>query len=99
MEEWEDHGQGTFTFSSGQKYVGGHREVKFHGQGTGTYPNGSNYVGEFKDGIFNGQGTFSWSNGEKYVGEYKDGETWNGTKRDKNGNILYKHVNGKMIIQ
>ena len=100
--EWKNgrnHGQGTFTFSSGQKYVGGHREGKFHGQGTWTYPNGTNYVGEFKDGIFNGQGTFSWSNGEKYVGEYKDGEEWNGTKIDKNGNILYKYVNGKMIIQ
>ena len=98
--EWKNgrnHGQGTFTFSSGQKYVGGHREGKFHGQGTWTYPNGTNYVGEFKDGIFNGQGTFSWSNGEKYVGEYKDGEEWNGTKIDKNGNILYKYVNGKMI--
>ena len=52
------------------------------------------YVGRWKDDKRNGQGTFTWSDGEKYVGEWKDGRTWNGTKYDKNGNILYKIVNG-----
>ena len=46
-----------------------------------------------------GQGTYTWSNGEKYVGEYKNGKKWNGTGYDKNGNILYKYVNGKGIEQ
>ena len=52
------------------------------------------YVGQIENGEPSGQGTFTWSDGEKYVGEWKDGRTWNGTKYDKNGNILYKIVNG-----
>jgi len=59
-----------------------------------TSPVGGTFIGEWKDGKRNGQGTFTWSDGEKYVGEWKDGRTWNGTKYDKNGNILYKIVNG-----
>ena len=50
-------------------------------------------LGEFKDGDPN-QGTTTYPDGEKYVGEWKYGRTWNGTKYDKNGNILYKIVNG-----
>ena len=52
------------------------------------------YKGQVENGEPNGQGTLNLHNGEKYVGEWKDGRTWNGTKYDKNGNILYKIVNG-----
>ena len=69
------------------------------GLGSLTVPDGEKYVGEWKVGLPNGQGTYTFSNGEKYVGKYKNGKKWNGTGYDKNGNILYKYVNGKGIEQ
>jgi len=68
------NGQGTQTWSNGDKYVGEWKDGKKHGQGTITSPYGEKYVGEYKDGLENGQGTYTWSDGSKYVGEYKDGE-------------------------
>ena len=66
---------------------------------TTTYPDGGKYVGEFKYGKKNGQGTYTHYDGSKYVGEFKDDKRWNGTRYDKNGNIQYKIVNGKRVIQ
>ena len=57
------------------------------------------YVGEYKDGKKHGQGTTILNTGRKYVGEYKDGKYWNGTLYEKNGNILFKYVNGEHIKQ
>ena len=74
------------------------REEYGEGRGNYIYPDGSMYLGEYKDGKFHGQGTFTWSDGEKYVGEWKDGRTWNGTGY-KNGEIVVRFVNGKMIKQ
>ena len=42
------HGQCTFTFSGGGKYVGEFKNGKWHGQGAQTLPDGAKYVGEFK---------------------------------------------------
>ena len=67
------HGQGTFTFANGSKYVSEWKDGKKHGQGTFTSPDGHKYVGEFKDNKFHGQGTFTDANSE-YVGEFKDGK-------------------------
>ena len=54
--EWKDgkyHGQGTYTFKDGSKYVGEWKDDKYHGQGTwfgkGEWK-GQKYVGEYKDG-------------------------------------------------
>ena len=66
--------RGTFTWPSGQKYVGEIKDDKRHGQGTFTYPDGDKFVGEFKDGKRNGQGTYTWPSGDKFVGEFKDGK-------------------------
>ena len=32
---------------------------------------------------------------DKYEGEWKNGEIWNGTEYDKDGNIIYRWVEGK----
>ena len=37
---------GTYTFASGNKYVGGWKDDKKHGLGTYTYPDGENYQGQ-----------------------------------------------------
>ena len=45
----ELHGQGTYTWSDGDKYVGEFKDGGKHGHGIVTYPDGSKYVGECKD--------------------------------------------------
>ena len=92
-------GFGILIWFDGIKYVGNFKDGKEHGQGTWTSPNGIKYEGEYKDGERNGQGTYTWSDGSKYVGEWKGDEMWNGTIYDKDGNIIKKVVNGKMINQ
>ncbi len=95
------HGQGKFTYGKGrgEEYVGEFRGGHRNGQGKYIWSNGDKYEGEFKDDKPNGQGTYTWSDGSKYVGEWKGGEMWNGTIYDKDGNIIKKVVNGKMINQ
>jgi hypothetical protein len=61
----------------------------------GIWKGGDKYVGEWIHRWKNGQGTFTWSDGEEYVGSWKNGTRWNGTFYDKNGNIIYKYVNGR----
>ena len=77
--------------------VGEFKDGKRNGQGTYTYSNGDMYEGEWKDGKYHGQGTYTFLSGSKFLGEFKDGERWNGTLYNKNGNIIYKLVNGKMV--
>ena len=66
------NGQGTYTWSDGQKYVGEWKDGKQHRQGTYTWSDGNKYIGEFKDGKYYGKGTFTFANGNKYVGKFKD---------------------------
>jgi hypothetical protein len=68
------NGQGTYTWSDGNKYVGEYKDDKRHGQGTYTYASGNKYAGEFKDNKRHGLGTNTWLDGDKYVGEWKDGQ-------------------------
>ena len=72
---------------------------KPHGQATQTWYNGEKYEGEWSKGIPNGQGTRIYSDGEKFVGELQFAVHWNGTYYDKDGNIIAKYVNGKLIKQ
>lgn len=74
---------GTYTYSSGNVYVGEFKGDKAHGQGTYTWPNGKKYIGQYTDDKRSGQGVFTFGNGDKYVGEYKDG------KRDGQGTYTY----------
>ena len=64
---------GTYTFSSGSKYVGEFGDDEFNGQGTFTWADGEKYVGVFKNGKANGQGTYTYASGSKEVGEWENG--------------------------
>ena len=68
------HGQGTYTWSNGDEYVGEWKNGKISGQGTYTFADGSQYAGEFKDDKFHGKGTHTWPSGNQYVGVWKDGK-------------------------
>jgi hypothetical protein len=92
--EWENHGQGAFTYSTGSKYVGEFKESNFHGQGTLTSKNGSKYVGEWKNDERHGQGTQTFGEGKwkgsKYVGEFKDGKL--------NGQGIFTYADGQKYV-
>ena len=65
--KYYDNCFGTYTSSSGSKYVGEFRNNKFNGQGIFFFAkSGSKYVGEWRDNKKHGQGTFTWANGSKY---------------------------------
>ena len=66
------NGQGTYTWSDGEQYVGEWKGNKKNGLGTYTFADGDKYVGEWKDDKKNGQGTYTSSDGDQYVGEFED---------------------------
>ena len=68
------NGQGTFTWESGDKYVGEWKDGKGQGQGTYTYPNGNKYVGGWKNGLPHGYATMTNFDGRTIQGIFKDGE-------------------------
>ena len=63
------NGQGTFTYSNGDKYLGQWKDSKYDGQGTFTYLNKIN-TGEWKDNNKHGK-EFSYLMGS-ILGEWKD---------------------------
>jgi hypothetical protein len=66
-------GFGTYTFESGEKYVGNFINGEYSGQGVYYYSSGDKYSGEFKNSKREGQGTYIFStDGRRYVGEWKD---------------------------
>jgi hypothetical protein len=84
----EKHGQGTYTWADGNKYVGEWKGDDMNGQGTYTWPSGAKYEGEYKDDKMNGQGTYTWPSGSSYVGEWKDDK--------KHGQGTYTSPSGKV---
>ena len=97
QENGEYNGQGTYTWSNGDKYVGEWKDGKENGQGTitKTYRDGKFiYVGEWKDAKKHGQGTMTYPGGEKCEGEWVKGGFRNGKCYDKDGTIQYIYING-----
>ena len=72
MRDGKRHGQGTVTFSNGQRYEGEWRDDKEHGRGTYTFSQGDRYEGEWRDGKRHGRGTYTFSHGGRYEGEWRD---------------------------
>ena len=79
-----------------RKYTGEFKDGKKHGQGTWISTDGEKYSGEWKDGKKYGQGTLTYPDEDIFVGEFK-GKPWNGKWYEKNGNILYKLVDGDIV--
>ena len=95
VKNGKEHGQGTITWTDGDKYVGEWKDGMRHGQGTYTYKNGDEYVGDFKNNKLHGQGTYTfgpkskWA-GDEYTGGWKDGE--------KHGNGTYTYADGGKFV-
>ena len=67
---WKDgkiDGEGTFSWSYGNKYAGEWKNGKIRGQGTYTWSDGNKYVGEWNYGKSHGHGVFLWSDGESFI--------------------------------
>ena len=93
------HGQGTMTWSNGDKYEGEWKDGKLHGQGTLTWYDGWKHVGEWKDGKEHGQG--STSNADGFVtleGTFKEGKIWDGKETCPVGGHLADFKDGEKLV-
>ena len=51
------HGNGTFIYADGKKYIGEWEQNQMHGEGTFYWPNGTaEFQGEFNKGKYHGKG-------------------------------------------
>eukprot|EP01051_Picozoa_sp_SAG22_P018857 SAG22_NODE_3303_length_1792_cov_3.291199_1_plen_464_part_01 len=81
------HGQGSYTWLYGGRYVGGWVQSYQHGTGKRTYPNGDSYEGEWKLDRRDGTGTMLYAgSGVRYEGEWCDDKPHgNGTEISPDG--------------
>ena len=56
--------------------------------------NKSTYEGEFKDNEPHGKGLNTFSNGKVQEGEFREEGLWNGTYKDKDGNLISNVIEG-----
>lgn len=63
-------GQGTMTWTNGDKYVGNWEDNKEQGQGVKTFANGDRYEGSFAAGKIQGKGSLKYANGAHYEGDF-----------------------------
>ena len=78
------HGQGTYTWDDGSKYVGEYKDGKRHGQGTlywkskskifNNIPAETTYIGQWMDEKMHGQGTATFADGTVKDGLWENGE-------------------------
>ena len=78
------HGQGTYTFASGDKYVGQYKDGKRNGQGTFTFADRSKWVGAWENDNLNGYAVTYYADGSiNQEGIFKDDEFLYTEKRSK----------------
>ncbi|CAI2383486.1 unnamed protein product [Moneuplotes crassus] len=82
----KQHGQGTYLWKSGKKYIGQWKNGKPEGQGIMYFESGDMYEGEWVNGKKHGTGLFTWKNGATYQGEWAN--DW------RNGQGIYKKQDG-----
>ncbi|WPZ36983.1 peptidoglycan-binding protein [Thalassobaculum sp. OXR-137] len=68
------HGQGVYTWVSGDRYEGGFSDGMATGRGVFSFADGSRYEGDWRDSDFNGRGVFTDGAGYRYEGDFKDGK-------------------------
>merc|ERR1711914_17580 len=89
----ERHGEGTYKFKNGARYVGVYSENKKDGKGTFYYPDGSIYEGQWTDDRKHGQGTYTYPNGDTYEGN------WTHDLRNGTGTYTYASSGSRYIGQ
>lgn len=87
-----NNGEGTKTYTDGNKYQGSFKNGKRHGQGKFKWPSGAMYDGTWVDGKREGKGQEILANGTIYVGDFKNDQ------KDGQG-TLYNNKTEKKIIQ
>jgi hypothetical protein len=70
------HGQGTYKYKNGDKYVGQWVEDKKQGKGRFFYHDGEFYDGEWDNNKKNGYGAYYYLGGERYVGQWHNNSKW-----------------------
>ena len=93
------HGQGKFTWNTGDTYYGSWSNDQRHGEGTYTWSDSSKYVGHYSAGVRSGYGIYYYTNGNIYEG------TWQNNLKHgianfyftKNVNIGGKYVNNEYV--
>merc|ERR1711871_1635442 len=68
------HGYGTHTWASGDRYEGQWRNGCPHGEGLFIGANGDRHEGQYFDGKRHGYGTFFWNDGDTYAGQWNNGQ-------------------------
>ena len=65
---------GTYTWDTGEKYVGEWQNGMRVGNGVFTYKNGNKYTGSWQSNVPHGQGSLVATDGKVYVGQWIDGQ-------------------------
>ena len=65
---------GTYTWDTGEKYVGEWQNRRRVGNGVFTYKNGNKYTGSWQSNVPDGQGSLLATDGKVYVGQWIDGQ-------------------------
>jgi hypothetical protein len=93
------HGDGTFRFKNGQKYVGYYENDRAHGYGAWYFTNGDYMIGYYSNDLPHGPCSYVFANGDVFAGTYSNGiKHGKGTYTYSNGNKEeYKYVNDVVV--